>query len=80
MTPNWQGLWSGPPCPYRRVFIDLPVSVRRTLWDYGFSRIQADGEVLADFVQDDDMRQDLLGYWNLDAFSLLPKLRTLSPP
>ena len=42
------------------MFIDLPLSVRRTLWDYGFSRIQADGEVLAEFVQDDAMRQDLL--------------------
>ena len=60
MLPNWQGLWSGPPCPHRRAFIDLPLSVRRTLWDYGFSRIQADGEVLLEFVKDVELLEDLV--------------------
>ena len=46
--------------PYRRMFQELPQFVQRVLWDHGFSRVQADAELLESMWEDEDFRDNLI--------------------
>ncbi len=59
-VPSVLNAMEGPPSPYRRMFQGLDPCVKRILWDAGFSRVQSDGELLAEMWEEEDFKHDII--------------------